>query len=142
MQHDNFSFKHHFFSSILQNPEKLMNCSDINFSIKYQSRHLKKYKSCNQKISLMQICLSTDNLRLYIIVFLNDENNMDGMYCRCSDEVNPRAKPYKFTNQKLKDLGLEFTPVKQCLYETVKSLQEKGHLPLPVQHDQEAIRIQ
>lgn len=63
---------------------------------------------------------------------------------KCSDEVNPRAKPYKFTNQKLKELGLEFTPVKQCLYETVKSLQEKGHLPLPLplQHDQEAIRIQ
>jgi len=51
--------------------------------------------------------------------------------CRCSDEKNPRAKPYTFSNQKLKDLGLEFTPVSQCLYETVKSLQEKGHLPVP-----------
>ncbi|KAJ8774036.1 hypothetical protein K2173_009467 [Erythroxylum novogranatense] len=38
---------------------------------------------------------------------------------KCSDEKNPRTKPYKFTNQKLKDLGMEFTPVKQCLYETV-----------------------
>ncbi|KAK3188648.1 hypothetical protein Dsin_028209 [Dipteronia sinensis] len=28
---------------------------------------------------------------------------------KCSDEKNPRAKPYKFSNQKLKDLGLEFT---------------------------------
>lgn len=60
---------------------------------------------------------------------------------RCSDETKPRAKPYKFTNQKLKDLGFEFTPVKQCLYDTVKSLQEKGHLPLPPQHD-EPIKIQ
>ncbi|KAK7255136.1 hypothetical protein RIF29_28540 [Crotalaria pallida] len=50
---------------------------------------------------------------------------------KCSDEKNPRVKPYIFSNQKLKDLGLEFTPVKQCLYETVKSLQEKGHLPVP-----------
>ncbi|KAF7814498.1 cinnamoyl-CoA reductase 1-like [Senna tora] len=50
---------------------------------------------------------------------------------KCSDEKNPRAKPYTFSNQKLKDLGLEFTPVKQCLYDTVKSLQEKGHLPVP-----------
>nr|ACZ59064.1 cinnamoyl CoA reductase [Eucalyptus pilularis] len=50
---------------------------------------------------------------------------------KCSDEVNPRVKPYKFSNQKLRDLGLEFTPVKQCLYETVKSLQEKGHLAIP-----------
>ncbi|XP_059641801.1 cinnamoyl-CoA reductase 1 [Cornus florida] len=60
---------------------------------------------------------------------------------KCSDEIKPRAKPYKFSNQKLKELGLEFTPVKQCLYETVKSLQEKGHLPVPTQND-ESIRIQ
>ncbi|KAL2927286.1 Cinnamoyl-CoA reductase 1 [Bienertia sinuspersici] len=59
---------------------------------------------------------------------------------KCSDEVNPRAKPYKFSNQKLKDLGLEFTPVKQCLYDTVKCLQEKGHLPIP-QQQEDAIRI-
>ncbi|KAJ0536822.1 putative cinnamoyl-CoA reductase [Helianthus annuus] len=49
---------------------------------------------------------------------------------KCKDETKPRAKPYKFSNHKLKDLGLEFTPVKQSLYETVKSLQEKGHLPV------------
>nr|CAD1825636.1 unnamed protein product [Ananas comosus var. bracteatus] len=49
---------------------------------------------------------------------------------KCSDEVNPRKQPYKFTNQRLKDLGVEFTPVPQALYETVKSLQEKGHLPV------------
>ncbi|XP_044485004.1 cinnamoyl-CoA reductase 1-like [Mangifera indica] len=50
---------------------------------------------------------------------------------KCSDEKNPRVKPYKFSNKKLKDLGLEFTPAKQCLYDAVKSLQEKGHLPVP-----------
>ncbi|KAL6570278.1 Cinnamoyl-CoA reductase 2 [Orobanche minor] len=50
----------------------------------------------------------------------------------CSDEKNPRKIPYKFSNQKLKDLGLVFTPVKQSLYETVKSLQEKGHIPIPI----------
>ncbi|OMO74193.1 NAD-dependent epimerase/dehydratase [Corchorus olitorius] len=61
---------------------------------------------------------------------------------KCSDEKNPRAKPYKFTNQKLRDLGLEFTTVKQCLYETVKSLQEKGHLPLPAQQEEQSLRIQ
>ncbi|KAL3528973.1 hypothetical protein ACH5RR_008295 [Cinchona calisaya] len=60
---------------------------------------------------------------------------------KCSDETRPRAKPYKFTTQKLKDLGIEFTPVKQCLYDTVKSLQEKGHLPIPSQND-EPIQIQ
>ncbi|XP_054785385.1 cinnamoyl-CoA reductase 1 [Prosopis cineraria] len=50
---------------------------------------------------------------------------------KCSDEKNPRAKPYIFSNKKLKDLGLEFTPVHQCLYDTVKSLQDKGHLSPP-----------
>ncbi|XP_048234157.1 cinnamoyl-CoA reductase 1 isoform X2 [Ricinus communis] len=60
---------------------------------------------------------------------------------KCSDEKNPRAKPYKFSNQKLKDLGLEFTPVKQCLYETVRNLQERGHLPIPKQAE-DSVRIQ
>ncbi|XP_077214672.1 cinnamoyl-CoA reductase 1-like [Tasmannia lanceolata] len=50
---------------------------------------------------------------------------------KCSDEVNPRVKPYKLSNQRLKELGLQFTPMEQGLYETVKSLQDKGHLPLP-----------
>ncbi|CAN6450048.1 unnamed protein product [Victoria cruziana] len=50
---------------------------------------------------------------------------------KCSDEVKPRAKPYKFTNQRLKDLGLSFIPTRDCLYETVKSLQDQGHLPVP-----------
>ncbi|KAI8529379.1 hypothetical protein RHMOL_Rhmol12G0221100 [Rhododendron molle] len=65
---------------------------------------------------------------------------------KCKDETKPRAKPYKFSNRKLKDLGLglEFTTVKQSLYETVKSLQDKGHLPIPTQQqDHESIiRIQ
>ncbi|CAL0321975.1 unnamed protein product [Lupinus luteus] len=60
---------------------------------------------------------------------------------KCSDEKNPRAKPYIFSKQKLKDLGLEFTPVSQCLYDTVKSLQEKGHLPVPTkQQDSTAVK--
>jgi cinnamoyl-CoA reductase len=34
------------------------------------------------------------------------------------------------SNQKLRDLGLEFRPVSQSLYDTVKNLQEKEHLPV------------
>lgn len=49
---------------------------------------------------------------------------------RCSDEINPMKKPYKFSNQKLKDLGQEFTPAVQALFDTVKCLQEKGQLPI------------
>nr|AGU43753.1 cinnamoyl-CoA reductase [Populus tomentosa] len=61
---------------------------------------------------------------------------------KCSDEKNPRKQPYKFSSQKLRDLGFEFTPVKQCLYETVKSLQERGHLPIPKQAAEESVKIQ
>lgn len=51
---------------------------------------------------------------------------------RCSDEVNPRKQPYKISNQRLRELGLEFTPAAQALYDTVVCFQEKGILPLPV----------
>nr|AAL47684.1 cinnamoyl-CoA reductase [Pinus taeda] len=47
---------------------------------------------------------------------------------KVKEDGKPRVKPWKVSNQKLKDLGLEFTPAKQCLYETVISLQEKGHI--------------
>ncbi|KAJ4970181.1 hypothetical protein NE237_003280 [Protea cynaroides] len=47
---------------------------------------------------------------------------------RCSDEMNPRVKPYKFSNQRLRDLGFEFTPVREGLYDTVRCLQQRGHL--------------
>ncbi|KAJ7943098.1 Cinnamoyl-CoA reductase [Quillaja saponaria] len=49
---------------------------------------------------------------------------------KCLDEKKPKPKPYQFSNQKLRDLSIEFTPVTQCLYDTIKSLQEKGHLPI------------
>ncbi|KAG6529862.1 cinnamoyl-CoA reductase 1-like [Zingiber officinale] len=54
---------------------------------------------------------------------------------KCSDEVNPRKKPYNFSNQALRQLGVEFRPVSQSLYETAKSLQEKGHLPVRPDQD-------
>ncbi|XP_011034715.1 PREDICTED: cinnamoyl-CoA reductase 2-like [Populus euphratica] len=73
-----------------------------------------------------------------LVVVLNELVNINIL---CSDEKNPRKQPYKFTNQKIKDLGIEFTPVKQCLYESVKSLQEKGHLPIPKQAE-DSVKIQ
>jgi len=45
--------------------------------------------------------------------------------------VNPRKQPYKISNQKLRDLGLEFTPAAQALYDTVICFQEKGIIPIP-----------
>ncbi|OVA15279.1 hypothetical protein BVC80_1331g2 [Macleaya cordata] len=58
-------------------------------------------------------------------------NHLHADLTGCSDQVKPRVKPYKFSNKRLKDLGLEFISVKQCLNETVKSLQDKGHLSIP-----------
>lgn len=59
---------------------------------------------------------------------------------KCSDEKNPRVKPHIFSNKKLKDLGMEFTPVSECLYETVKSLQDQGHLSIPNKEDSLAVK--
>ncbi|THU60469.1 hypothetical protein C4D60_Mb07t13080 [Musa balbisiana] len=41
--------------------------------------------------------------------------------CRCSNELNPRKQPYKFSNQRLKELGVGFMPVSRSLFDTVKS---------------------
>ena len=49
---------------------------------------------------------------------------------RCEDDGKPMAMPYRFSNQRLKDLGLEFTPLEKSLYEAVVSMQKKGHLPI------------
>jgi cinnamoyl-CoA reductase len=40
------------------------------------------------------------------------------------------ARPYGFSNQRLKDLGLEFTPIEKSLYEAVIGMQKMGHLPI------------
>ncbi|KAK1621178.1 hypothetical protein QYE76_026695 [Lolium multiflorum] len=47
------------------------------------------------------------------------------------DDGKPMVKPYNVSNQRLKDLGLEFTPVRESLFQTVISLLHKGHLLLP-----------
>ncbi|GLJ37377.1 hypothetical protein SUGI_0758460 [Cryptomeria japonica] len=46
----------------------------------------------------------------------------------CSDPENPRKQAYKFSNEKMRKLGLSFTPMKKCLADTVASLQVKGFL--------------
>ncbi|TVU27754.1 hypothetical protein EJB05_19254, partial [Eragrostis curvula] len=52
---------------------------------------------------------------------------------KCEDDGMPMAKPYKFSSQRIKDLGLEFTPLKKSLYEAVICMQQKGHLPVIAQ---------
>uniref|UniRef100_A0A0D9X8B3 NAD-dependent epimerase/dehydratase domain-containing protein n=1 Tax=Leersia perrieri TaxID=77586 RepID=A0A0D9X8B3_9ORYZ len=66
----------------------------------------------------------------HLLVFESPSASGRYLCAECSDEKNPRKQPYKMSNQKLRDLGLEFRPASQSLYETVKCLQEKGHLPV------------
>ncbi|XP_043698360.1 cinnamoyl-CoA reductase 1-like [Telopea speciosissima] len=88
--------------------------------------HLLVYE--NPSASGRYLCLESVLHRAEIAAMLLDMFPFYPIPTKCSDEVNPRVKPYKFSNQKLRDLGLEFTPVKEGLYDTVISLQEKGLL--------------
>ncbi|KAJ7514325.1 hypothetical protein O6H91_23G039300 [Diphasiastrum complanatum] len=47
---------------------------------------------------------------------------------KCSDERNPRAQPFKISNEKIQNLGLKFLPFEQCLKDSVSSLQERGFI--------------
>uniref|UniRef100_A0ACD5YQ63 Uncharacterized protein n=1 Tax=Avena sativa TaxID=4498 RepID=A0ACD5YQ63_AVESA len=49
---------------------------------------------------------------------------------KLEDDGKPMARAYRFSNRRLKDLGLEFTPLKDSMYDTVVSLQQNGHLRL------------
>uniref|UniRef100_A0A0E0IH31 NAD-dependent epimerase/dehydratase domain-containing protein n=2 Tax=Oryza nivara TaxID=4536 RepID=A0A0E0IH31_ORYNI len=51
---------------------------------------------------------------------------------KCDNKSRPLIKPYKFSNKRLRDLGLKFTPIKESLYNMILSLQEKGDLPTTV----------
>ncbi|XP_006644074.2 cinnamoyl-CoA reductase 1-like [Oryza brachyantha] len=53
---------------------------------------------------------------------------------RCEDNSKPLVKPYKFSVQRLEALGMHFTPLKESFYNTVISLQDKGHLPAIPHH--------
>ncbi|VAI22534.1 unnamed protein product [Triticum turgidum subsp. durum] len=48
---------------------------------------------------------------------------------KCQGNDKPMVSPYRFSNQRLEDLGLEFTDMTKTLYETVICLQQKGHVP-------------
>ncbi|KAL5981980.1 NADPH-cytochrome p450 reductase [Asimina triloba] len=48
----------------------------------------------------------------------------------CSDEIKPRERPYTLSSERLRDLGMVFTSVRECLQDAVESLQKKGHLPV------------
>ncbi|XP_037445356.1 cinnamoyl-CoA reductase 1-like [Triticum dicoccoides] len=78
------------------------------------------------------LCIGTVLRRTHFLQLLGDLFPRYNITAKCEEDVKPMAKPYKFSNQRLRDLGLEFTPLKESLYETVTCLQKKGHLPLPI----------
>ncbi len=71
---------------------------------------------------LLNCSSETIDLKFSCVCFLD--------FFRCEDDGKPMAKPYKFSNQRLKDLGLEFTPLRKSLHEAVLCMQQKSHLPL------------
>ncbi|CAO2047073.1 unnamed protein product [Urochloa humidicola] len=83
------------------------------------------------------LCIGTVLHRAQLIAMLRDLFPQYPVTAKCEDDGKPMAKPYKFSNQRLKDLGLEFTPLKKSLYEAVVCMQKKGHLPV-IQQQQRA----
>ncbi|KAF8694541.1 hypothetical protein HU200_038164 [Digitaria exilis] len=76
------------------------------------------------------LCASVVLHRAQLVGMLRDLFPQYPITTKCEDDINPRARPYKFSNQRLKDLGLEFTPLEKSLYEAVICMQQKGHLPV------------
>ncbi|KAL5207956.1 hypothetical protein ABZP36_032391 [Zizania latifolia] len=78
------------------------------------------------------LCIGTVLHRAQLVQIVKDLFPQYPVTAKCEDDGKPMAKVYKFSNQRLKDLGLEFTPLRKSLYEAVICMQHKGHLPLPV----------
>ncbi|CAD6249024.1 unnamed protein product [Miscanthus lutarioriparius] len=83
------------------------------------------------------LCIGTVLHRAELVAMLRDLFPQYPVTAKCEDDGKPLAKPFKFSNQRLRDLGLEFTPLRKSLYETVVCLQQKGHLPV-IQQQQRA----
>ncbi|KAK1620797.1 hypothetical protein QYE76_026314 [Lolium multiflorum] len=77
------------------------------------------------------LCIGAVLHRAHLLKLLKELFPQYPVTAKCEDDGKPTAKPYKFSNQRLRDLGLEFTPLRESLYETVTCLQKNGHLPLP-----------
>ncbi|KAK8463477.1 hypothetical protein SEVIR_1G367500v4 [Setaria viridis] len=76
------------------------------------------------------LCIGTVLHRAQLIAMLRELFPQYPVTAKCEDDGKPMAKPYRFSNQRVKDLGMEFTPLKKSLYEAVVSMQKKGHLPV------------
>jgi cinnamoyl-CoA reductase len=79
------------------------------------------------------LCLSAVLHRAQFVQLLRDLFPHYPVTAKYQDEGDgkPMVKPYKFSNRMLKDLGMEFTPMRESLYDTVVMLQQKGHVTVP-----------
>uniref|UniRef100_A0A0E0NMN1 NAD-dependent epimerase/dehydratase domain-containing protein n=1 Tax=Oryza rufipogon TaxID=4529 RepID=A0A0E0NMN1_ORYRU len=76
------------------------------------------------------LCIGTVIHRAELLRMLKELFPQYPVTSKCEDEGNQMVKPYKFSNQRLRDLGLEFTPLRKSLHEAIECLQRKGHLPV------------
>nr|CAB3504105.1 unnamed protein product [Digitaria exilis] len=76
------------------------------------------------------LCAGVVLHRAQLVAMLRDLFPEYPVTAKCEDDSKPRERPYKFSNKRLKDLGLEFTPLEKSLYEAVICMQKKGHLPV------------
>ncbi|RCV08861.1 hypothetical protein SETIT_1G361000v2 [Setaria italica] len=79
------------------------------------------------------LCIAAVLHRAQLIAMLRELFPQYPVTAKCEDDGKPMAKPYKFSNQRARELGLEFTPLKKSLYEAVVCMQQKGHLPVITQ---------
>jgi len=77
------------------------------------------------------LCIGDLLHRAHFLRLLKDLFPQYPVTAKSKDDGKPMVKPYNFSTKRIKDLGLEFTPLHQSLYDTVISLQQKGHLLLP-----------
>ncbi|GJM87308.1 hypothetical protein PR202_ga03248 [Eleusine coracana subsp. coracana] len=76
------------------------------------------------------LCIGTVLHRAQLIGLLKELFPQYPVTAECEDDGMPMANPYKFSSQRIKDLGLQFTPLNKSLYEAVISMQQNGHLPV------------
>uniref|UniRef100_A0A453Q0T8 NAD-dependent epimerase/dehydratase domain-containing protein n=3 Tax=Aegilops tauschii TaxID=37682 RepID=A0A453Q0T8_AEGTS len=78
------------------------------------------------------LCVSAVLHRTDFVGLLRDLYPQYPVTAKYEDDGKPTASPYRFSNQRLRDLGLEFTDMRTSLYDTVICLQSRGHIPVIV----------
>ncbi|CAO2169000.1 unnamed protein product [Urochloa humidicola] len=92
--------------------------------------HVLAYEANQGLATKRYLCAAAVLHRAQLVGILRELFPQYPVTAKCEDDGRPMTRTYRFSNQRLRDLGLEFTPLKKSLYETVICMQEKGHLPV------------